>query len=149
MDTLLLVHARWCDVSAARRELLAEVSRLWDGERRLRFAEIDVSLNDIPRSLGVRTVPSLLFFKVSAGSGAAPRAPVDLSAMDTRAKLSDAIVAHASASLSPPADAAALSEMLALLPRFSEQAQRLLDENAKLTAALAALRARAQPEDEE
>jgi len=140
-DVLLLVHAPWGGERAA--VLLEEIdalARLWLHERRLRFASIDVSRNDIPRSLGVASVPALLFLRGDRTEGAPP---IDLTQQAaSRDDLMALLVEHASFELTRPVDPSELSRLAAMLPRLGEETKRLLEQNRELEAEVAGLQAR-------
>lgn len=106
---------------------------------RLRVASIDVSRNDVPRSLGVTATPALLFLRADRPEGAPP---IDISAVSSRDELLGAVVQHSSFGIARPVDPEELARLAAMLPRLGREAGRLLDENERLGAEVAALRAR-------
>jgi thiol-disulfide isomerase/thioredoxin len=130
-DVLLLVHAPWCTSCAPlHSELHKLANRYADTAERLMIATYDAGLNDVPRTLPVDRMPTLLFFTGepnhadgaggSAAGGAAgsaaegggevasvdavTRVPIDLSEFCTAHELSDALVRHAKAPLRAPTD---------------------------------------------
>lgn len=166
-DVLLLVHAPWCTSCAPlHSELHKLATRYADTAERLMIATYDAGLNDVPRTLPVDRMPTLLFFTGepnhadgaggSAAGGAAgsaaegggevasvdavTRVPIDLSELCTAHELSDALVRHAKAPLRAPTDVAQLQQALAMLPRFQREAQTLLEENERLRTELAEAR---------
>jgi len=144
MDVLLYVHAPWCAACTERTRQVEQFAELWEGERRLRVASIDVSRNDLPRSLRVESLPALLFFKAGR---AEKEAAVDMSHAMTSAEMLDAVMAHASVALTRPVDTAELEGLLQLLPRLSEETLRLVAENERLRASLATIRTQLAVDD--
>ncbi len=95
--------------------------------------------NDVPRSLGVRSTPALLFLRADRPPDAPP---VDLSAVDSRKALMEGVLAHASHRLERPVDTAELARLAALLPKLGAEASRLVAQNERLETELDALRAK-------
>lgn len=106
---------------------------------RLRVASIDISRNDLPRSLGVTSTPALLFLRADRPEGAPP---LDLSGVSSRDELLSVVVEHSSFGISRPVDPNELARLAAMLPRLGREAGRLLEENERLGAEVATLRAR-------
>ncbi len=133
--------------SLASQVLASEVASLalhWQDEKMLRVASFDVGANDLPNALAPNELPALLFFKapadpaapgeVAAGLADAPT-PAPLSHLTTEAQIGAAML-QLSPSLRRPADASHVEEILGLLPKFSQEAQLLLQENERLRAEL-------------
>ncbi|EOD42045.1 hypothetical protein EMIHUDRAFT_447556 [Emiliania huxleyi CCMP1516] len=137
-DVLLCVHAPWDEVDVLPE--LEVFARLWAHERRVRVASIDVSRNDLPRRLRLERTPALLFFRGDEPASAAPR---DFSAVASRDALMEHVLEHTSIKgLERPVDTEQLRELVGALPRLAADAQRLLQENERLSAELDKARAR-------
>jgi len=136
---LLEVHAPWCEACAAVHDAVTELAVQWRDERRLRVGSIDVSRNDLPRSLAVQSLPALLFFRADRKPDAPP---IDLSHLRSTAEMSSAVLQHASTQLSRPLNPAELGRLLELLPALQTHAQQLLEENDRLRDEVMALRAK-------
>jgi len=139
IDVLLLIYAPWCEACVALKREVEALAAMWQDERRLRVCEIDVSLNDLPRSLHVEKLPALLFIKANRKES---DATIDLSALTSYGEISNAIVTHSSIALPRPVDTAELTRLLDLLPRFGEESKRLLAENQRLQVEVRSLRER-------
>jgi len=151
LNVLLEVTAPWATGAAESERLIQSFGAMWESERLLRVATIDVSRNDLPRALQVLKLPSLLFFKLERGS---ELEYIDFSAHRSRSALDEAVRSHATsgtgagaAPLSRPSDTEELTRLVAMLEPLGTQARLLLDENARLREGLAASRAahRASP----
>lgn len=149
--TLLLVHAPWC--GDACTELLRAFEHLadaWREEAGLRIATFDAGSNNLPRTLPVVKLPTILLFPASsvasaatagdaasqeAGGGTPPtsaeaagagpgrtRLPYDLSELRTVSDLREAVLKFAGVPLRRPADTGMLAAALDTILRFQREA---------------------------
>jgi thiol-disulfide isomerase/thioredoxin len=154
-DVLLLVSAPWCRECDALGAVFEQLAERWATERGLRVATIDAGSNDLPRTLGVEKLPSVLFFPAAAQAkgggqegGSERPPPVDLSHLQSEAELNDAVMEHATRSLRRPPDVDALDDAVGMLPSLQREVQRLLRENEQLRETNRELRRGALPSEQ-
>jgi protein disulfide-isomerase A1 len=134
VDVLLLVTTDWCDGCEALDAEFEAVAGRWQDESRVRIARFDAGVNDLPRTLRIDKLPTILFIRAGATDA------YELSHHRTERELTDAIVTHASTTLERPADLEEIRQAIEMLPRLQSETRALLEENARLRAELAALR---------